>query len=159
VNRVLSRVLVVVVMSSIGALALVGTAWAPRSWFLPNLQVACHTGDGKVEEFTGAFDLNGVAVVKDVITVGGTVSGTCGPLSIDTAFRAPITVENASCDGARLVVGDTTVRDTTINMSEQPIEVTTADVGRGPLCKLAASAKASQKAQVNALNKVLSYLA
>jgi hypothetical protein len=141
------------------SVGIAGQAWAPRSWFLPELSVSCQVGEGKAETFNGAFDLSSVAVVKGVLTVGGTLSGTCGVFSFDTPFRTRIAATGASCSGATLVLGDILVRDATIHLSEQPIPVTTEDVGKGPLCSLAATQKAALKAQASALNKVLSYLA
>ena len=136
-----------------------GQAWAPRSWFLPTLDVSCALGDGKAEKFTGQMDLNEVVVVKGVVTVGGSLAGSCGLASVDTLFRSTITATDASCTEADLVVGDTVIRDIQINLSEQPIHVDTEDVGRGPLCRLAASVNASPKARAAAIAKVLSYLA
>jgi hypothetical protein len=139
------------------SVGIAGQAWAPRSWFLPDLTVSCQAGDGKLETFTGSFELGKVAPVKGVLTVGGTVTGTCGVASIDTMFRSTIAATDTSCSGATLVLGDTVIRDTLINFSEQPIEITPEDVGRGPLCRLAATQNGALKAQANALNKVLAF--
>lgn len=157
-KRTSSRVLIVAVVAATFAMLLQGQAWAPRSWFLPAVNVSCVLGDGTTEKFTGAMDLNDVFVSKGVVRVDGTLSGSCGTFSIDTPFNASIAAQDASCTEADLIVGDVLVRDMVIKLSEQPVSVDTEDVGRGPLCGLASSVNASPKARAAAIGKVLSYL-
>ena len=159
VKRTSSRVLIVAVVAATFAMLFPGQAWAPRSWFLPAVNVSCVLGNGTTEEFNGAMELNDVMVGKGAVRVDGTLSGSCGTFAIDTPFNASIAAEDASCAEADLVVGDVLVKDMLIKLSEQPVHVDTEDVGRGPLCRLAASANAPLKAQAAAIAKVLSYLA
>lgn len=146
----------VLVGSLVNVVVLPATA-RPRSWFLPPLNVSCRVGDSRPEVFTGAYDLNGAAALKGVLTVGGSVIGSCGTLGVDSLFRAPVRVE-ASCNEATLELADTRVGDATINFSEAPLVLTQEDVGKGALCSLAGAQKGSLKAQANALNKILALL-
>ena len=152
--RVVASSLIVGVLS---ALVVQPAVARPRSWLLPDLEVSCVTGDGKTEEFTGSFELYNAGVVKGALMVSGSVSGMCGPLSIDTLFRAPVTVDSATCKEATFTLGDTTVRDTTIAFSEAPVTVTSDGKSlKGALCSLAGASHGSLKAQAKALNKLLS---
>lgn len=153
-TRGIASSLIVGVLSA----ALVQPALArPRSWFLPPLNVSCTTGDGKTEAFSGALELYNAGILKGVLTVAGSVSGSCGPLSIDTLFRAPVTVDSATCSEATFTLGDITVRDTTIALSEAPITVTSDGKSlKGALCSLAGASRGSLKAQAKALDKLLS---
>ena len=126
----------------------------PRSWFLPPLEVSCQNGDGKPEVFTGEFELNGAVAFRDELFVGGTLVGSCGPVAIDSSFRAPVSVD-ATCEEASLVIADSRVGPATINFSEQPIVITDDEVGKGAMCALAGAQNGSLKAQAKALSRVL----
>lgn len=125
---------------------------------MPTLSASCSVA-GAPDTFLGSVDPNRVAVVSGVVTVGGSVTGRCGDTQVNSFFRTPIEVTDASCTQARLVLGNFSVNGIQINLSEDPIPVSLVDVGRGPLCRLAATQRASATAHAKAIQKVLSYLA
>ena len=157
-KRASSRLSVVLVMAVFMSVSFVGRAWAPRSWTLPTLSASCSVA-GAPDTFLGAVDLNRVVVVNGVATVGGSVAGRCGDVQVNSFFRTAIDVTDASCTHVKLVLADFSVGGVQINLSEDPIPVSLVDVGRGPLCRLAATQQASVMAHAKAIEKVLSYLA
>ena len=157
-KRASSRsILVSVVAASLCALLVQPAGARPRSWFLPTLNVACNDA-GDPGTFVGNMQLNAAAVLKDELTVGGNIAGSCdGATSLDTSFRTTIEVVEASCDEASLALGDITVKDTLISLSEDLVVIEADGAGnlRGALCALS-QAKPGTKAFVATLNRVLS---
>jgi hypothetical protein len=159
VKRTLSRVaLSMAVVASLGVSLVQPAAARPRSWFLPSVNVACVDASG-TGTFVGNMQLNAVEFVKGQLTVGGNIAGSCGSSnSLDTSFRTTIAVLEATCDEAVLSLGDITIKDTLVVLSEDPIVVEADGSGplRGALCSLAKSASGSTRALVKSLNRVLS---
>ena len=156
-KRTSSRsILVSVVAASLCAVLVQPAAARPRSWFLPSVNVACNDGDPGT--FVGNMQLNGAAVLKDQLTVGGNIAGSCdGATSLDTSFRTSIEVVEASCSEASLALGDITIKDTLVSLSEDLVVIEADGAGnlQGALCALAKT-KPGSKAFVTALNRVLS---
>lgn len=157
-KRTSSRsILVSVVAASLCAVLVQPAAARPRSWFLPSVNVACNDG-GDPGTFVGNMQLNVAEVLKDELTVGGNIAGSCdGAASLDTPFRTTIEVVEASCDQASLALGDITIKDTLVSLSEDLVVIEADGAGnlQGALCALA-KAKPGSKAFVTALNRVLS---
>jgi hypothetical protein len=158
VKRTLARLAVSSILATSLAVSLVHPAVArPRSWFLPQVNVACTDASGP-GTFAGNMQLSGVALIKGELTVGGTISGSCdGGPALDTPFRTTIEVIDASCEQASLLLGDITIKDTLVSLSEDPIVIEAGGAGnlRGALCALAKAEGASASALVRTLNRVL----
>lgn len=158
-SRVSSRVIASSIALACLSVALVQPAAArPRSWFLPQVEVACTVDDGPAETFLGDMQLGSAALLKGDLTVDGSIAGSCGsgPM-IDTTFRTTIAVTEASCHEAVLTLGDLEVRDLDISLSEDPITIAAGGPGalRGALCALAATQDGRPKPLVKTLNRVL----
>ena len=153
--RLFLSVMVVVGLSA----ALLQPAIArPRSWFLPSVSVDCVTGDGPTELFTGSMELNATVLQRDELTVGGSLTGSCGDRSINTFFRTSVVVNDASCDEVSLTVGDIIDKDTLIELSEDPVVIAAEDGGnnlRGALCAVAATESGPLQALAKALDRLL----
>ena len=150
-------VLASVIVASLCIALLQPASARPRSWFLPQVNVACNDG-GDAGTFVGNMQLNAVEFLKGELTVGGNIAGSCdGATSLDTNFRTTIAVSEASCERAVLTLGDIMVKATLISLSEDPIVIEADGAGnlQGALCALAKAQAGSRKALVTTLNRVL----
>jgi hypothetical protein len=158
VKRTSSRsILISVVAASLCAVLVQPAGARPRSWFLPSVNVACDDA-GDPGTFVGNMQLNVAEVTRDGLTVGGNIAGSCdGATSLDTSFRTSLEVVAASCDEASLALGDITIKNTLVSLSEDLVVIEADGAGnlRGALCALA-KAKPGTKAFVATLNRVLS---
>lgn len=157
-DRAFARLVVSSLVAASLCVALVQPAIArPRSWFLPQVNVACDDG-GDPGTFVGNMQLNAVAVLKGELTVGGTIAGSCdGGPSLDTPFRTTIEVLDSSCNEASLRLGDITIKDVLVSLSEDPIVIEADGAGnlRGALCALTKAQDRPMPALVRTLNRVL----
>ena len=157
-KRAFARLVVSSILVGSLGVALVQPAVArPRSWFLPQVNVACNDA-GDAGTFLGNMQLNTVEFLKGELTVGGNIAGSCdGASSLDTNFRTTIAVVDASCEEASLALGDITIKETLVSLSEDLIVIEADGAGnlRGALCALAKAQDGSTKALVTTLNRVL----
>lgn len=132
-------------LASLALVVLTATAaWAPKYLLTPTVFGDCST-DGEAGTFSLSLDLSRFEATREGdLNALGVANGTCnvpdqedGSL-IDSPFGTSVTVGTHNCEQIVFELGTYTSKDTTFDLTEDPVVINAFEVGR----KLCAEAKA-----------------
>jgi hypothetical protein len=132
-------------LASLAIVVLTATAaWAPKYLLAPSVFGDCST-NGEAGDFSLSLDLSHFEATKDGgLNVIGVANGICdvpdqedGSLT-DAPFGTSVTVGTHTCRQIVFELGSYTSKDTTFDLTQDPLVINSFEVGR----KLCAEAKA-----------------
>jgi hypothetical protein len=136
-----------------------GTAWAPRVKGLPGYVGPCTMDVNGVESlgvFVGDIFVLDLEGKEDDLHADLSITGSCR-VGLDAAgltdaqATSPVTIEKANCKKLHLRLGDTTVRDITIDLSGTTMDSTGEKADKAMLCAIAKTAKRGSTEQLATL--------